>query len=218
MQPFPTAELGTAPGGGEPPAAPPAARARQVARAGGCSAPPRPSARSPGVRGGARPPPPRLPGSVKCPPRPRLFSFYHGSAKERGSAALFPLEDPPGRAEPGAAPALGPPSGKASAAPPLPASLGPAVGAGRAVFGGPCALLSGGTCPDNGAGFPASGVVRGGCTLLTPSSPPLPDLARRRHPVYIKGCFSSREIKKEQGICFTMTYVQFSHPGVDLGL
>lgn len=118
-----------------------------------------------------------------------------------GSAAPFPLEDPPRRGEPGAASAPDPPFGKAVSAPPLPAGAGAGSRAG-CVFGAGRFLLSGGgglARRRERASLRAELRWARRLPALTPSSPPLPDLARRSHPVYIKPSFSSREIKERRG-------------------
>lgn len=182
MQPFPTAELGKALGGSEPPAAPPSARAGQVQGAESCSASPRPSSPLPGVWGDSPPPPPPhlSPGfpAVKTALLALSYSLFNTArqnkwAQPRRSHWRIPLAE-----ESREQPLLPiPPSGRRLLLPRCPP--GPALGAGRAVFLGPGGFCfrGGGTRPEKGACFPASRVALGAeaarsHALLSPSPRP----------------------------------------------
>lgn len=218
MQPFPTAELGKALGGSEPPAALPAARAGQVPGAESCFSPPRPSSPLPRVWGDSPSPLPHGFPAVKTALLALSYSLFNMSKQNKWG-------------QPRRSHWKIPHSEESREQPLLPISLrqgsfysprrrwepGGRCFRGRALFFSFFPFVGGLALRRESASLRAELCARR-LPALTPSSPPLPDLARRSHPVYIKSSFSSREIKKEQGICFTMTYVQFSHPRVDLGL
>lgn len=171
MQPFPTAELGKALGGIEPPAALPAARAGQVPGAESCFVPPRPSSPFSRVWGDSPCPLPHGFPAVKTALLALSYSLFNMSKQNKWGQPRRSHWKIPHPEESREQPLL--PISLRQRRLPLPP---PALGARRAVFFGAERVFFfpfGGDSPREGSVLPSeqSCGVRGDCPL---SRPPLP--------------------------------------------